>query len=135
MSIIQSIIYGLISGLTELLPVSSQAHQGLMLHLFGTHARQPLQDLLVHSAILFALLNGCNSAFSRLRREKSSLNARRAKRTASESTYELRLIRSATVPILIVFLIYIFTRKMESNLTVLALLFVINGIVLIIPDI
>ncbi len=135
MNILQYVLYGLISGLSELLPVSSQAHQALMLHLFGADARMPLLDLLVHSSILFALLTGCRATISRIRREKIHLShSRRGKRAISESAYELRLIRSATVPMLIVFLIYVFTRRMESNLTAVALMFLINGIILIIPE-
>ena len=35
MSLLQSIIYGLVSGLSELMPVSSAAHQVFLRELFG----------------------------------------------------------------------------------------------------
>lgn len=133
MSLLQSVLYGLISGFSELLPVSSQAHQAIMLRLFGADAREPLLDLLVHLSILFALFTGCRSLISRLQRERG-LESRSRRRNKSAGTYELRLIRSAALPMLLVFLIYISTRRYENNMTKLALFFVINGIALIIPE-
>ena len=135
MTLFQSIFYGLISGFSELLPVSSQANQAIMFRLFGVEAREPLRDLLIHAAILFALFTGCKAMFSRIRREQSiSSRGKRRRGNITGSTYELRLIRSATVPLLIVFLIYISTRNLESNMTAIALLLAINGIALIIPE-
>ena len=135
MSLLQSILYGLISGFSELLPVSSHAHQALMLKLFGVDAREPLRDLLVHGAVLFALYTGCKAMILRIRRERSiSTRGRRGRRQVSDSTYDFRLIRSAVMPMLIVFLLYISTRNLENSMTALALLFTINGIALIIPE-
>lgn len=135
MSILQSILYGLISGFSELLPVSSQAHQALLLKLFGVDVREPLRDFLIHSAVLLALYTGCKAMIQRIRRERSiSTRGRRGRRSVSDSTYDFRLIRSAVVPMLIVFLLYISAQNLESSMTWVALLFLINGIVLIIPE-
>jgi len=51
-SFLESIVYGFISGLTELIPVSPQGHQALMLRLFGVSVREPVRDMFVHIAIL-----------------------------------------------------------------------------------
>lgn len=135
MTLIQGLLYGLVSGFTELLPVSSQAHQALLFRLFGIDSREPLRDLLIHFAVLLALFIGCKSLFARIRREYLiSTRRKRGRRILTESTYELRLVRGAAVPMLLVFLIYLSTKKMESNITTLALLFTINGIVLIVPE-
>lgn len=135
MSLLQSVFYGLISGFSEFLPVSSQAHQAILLRLFGLDVREPLRDLFVHIAVLLALFTGCRAMISRISREKSlASRGRRARRNISASTYELRLIRSASLPLLLVLLIYISTRTMESNMPTLALFLVINGIILIIPE-
>ena len=64
MSIIGSIIYGIVSGLTEILPVSSQANQMVMRQIFGVSHKEPIRDLLVHIAILAALLLACRGMFS-----------------------------------------------------------------------
>lgn len=135
MSLLQSVFYGLISGFSEFLPVSSQAHQAILLRLFGLEAREPLRDLLVHMAVLLALFTGCRAMISRIQREKSLMTrGRRGRRNISASTYELRLLRSATLPLLLVLLIYISTRSLESSMTTLALFLTINGVLLIVPE-
>lgn len=135
MSLLQRVLYGLISGFSELLPVSSQAHQAIMLRLFGADGREPLMDLLVHLAVLLALFTGCRAMISRIQRERSlESHSRRGRRVRSSGTYELRLLRSAALPLMLVLLIYISARRMESSMTALALLLVINGVLLIIPE-
>ena len=133
MSLIQSIIYGLISGLSELLPVSSQANQAILMRLFGLDAREPLRDLLIHTAVLFALFTGCKSVIAKIHRERT-LSGSRRRRNISDSTYEFRLIRSATVPMLLLLLVYISTKRIEGNMTTLALFLILNGIILMIPE-
>ncbi len=135
MSLLQSVLYGLISGFSELLPVSSQAHQAILLRLFGSDAREPLRDLLIHISVLLALFTGCRALISRIQRERSLVSrGRRGRRNITGSTYELRLIRSATLPMLLVLLVYFSTRRMESSMTTLALLLAINGVILIVPE-
>ncbi len=134
MSLFQSIIYGLISGLSELLPVSSQANQSILMCLFGVESREPLRDLFVHAAILLAVFTGCKAVIARIHRERSVTSRTRRRRNITDSTYELRLIRTATIPMLIVLLLYISTRKLESNMTSIALFLLINGILLIVPE-
>ena len=56
MGFIASIIYGFISGLTEIFPVSSQANQMFMRQIFGASQKEPIRDLLVHMAVLGAIL-------------------------------------------------------------------------------
>ena len=51
----ESMLYGLFSGLTDILPVSVQAHQTLMLKFFGVKGNMELLDLLIHLAIAAAL--------------------------------------------------------------------------------
>ena len=54
MGIIGSILYGFVSGLTEIMPVSSQANQYLMRQLLGVQQREPIRDMLVHFAVIAA---------------------------------------------------------------------------------
>lgn len=135
MSIFESILYGLVSGMAEFLPVSSQGHQAIMMQLFGLSGREPVRDIIVHLAILFALLNTCKPLFSRMRREHIlSTRSRRRKKTVRMAQYDLRLIKTAAFPMLAGFLIYIAVRSYEFQPLYLALLLCINGIVLIIPE-
>lgn len=135
MSLLESILYGLISGFTEFLPVSSQAHQAIYMKLTGVDIREPGRDLLVHIAVILALFTGCGTIFSRIRREQKLNALKRHGRTyASRGLYDLRLVRTATVPLLIGLLLYISTRQLEFNLVYMALLFALNGIILIVPE-
>lgn len=135
MSIFESIVYGLVSGLTEFLPVSSQGHQAIMMQLFGHSNREPFRDLIVHIAVILSLLYSCKPLFSRIRREHLLSNRSRRRRTkAIRTQYDLRLIKTAGFPMLLVFLVYFITQHYETKPIYLALFFCINGIVLIIPE-
>ena len=136
MSLFESLIYGLVSGLAEFLPVSSQGHQAIMLRLFGQDHRDPVRDILVHIGILLALLTACRSLFVHLRRENAlSKRTRRKNRTYErKGIFDLRLIKTAAIPMLIGMLVYIAGRGLEFKPIQLALLFAVNGIILIVPE-
>ena len=51
----QSLLYGLISGITEILPVSSQAHRILLLDIFGRSSQPELLRLMTDLGIVAAL--------------------------------------------------------------------------------
>ena len=135
-SLIESLIYGFLSGLTEFLPVSAQGHQAIMLRLFGADHRDPVLDFFVHSGVLFALLFSCKTMFANLRREQLLLKRSRRKNHTYErkGVYELRLFKTAIVPMLLGMLIYWAARKAEFKPLLLVLYFVVNGIILIIPE-
>ena len=59
MNLFQSLVFGLISGLSDILPVSSQAHKAMMLKIFGINAEAPLLRLFIHAGILAALPGSC----------------------------------------------------------------------------
>lgn len=135
MSIFESIIYGLVSGFTEFLPVSSQGHQALMFSVFGLSAREPLRDIFVHIAVLSALIVTCKPLITRLRREQALLARRKRKsNTDRKGQYVLRLIKTAGFPLLIGSMCYFATRKFEFQLQYLIWFFLINGVILIIPE-
>ena len=71
MGLFASIIYGFVSGLTEILPVSAQANQMVMRQLFGVAQKEPIRDLLVHIAVLAALLLACRGMINKIRREQA----------------------------------------------------------------
>lgn len=135
MSLLESILYGLISGFTEFLPVSSQAHQAIFMRLFGVDDRDPIRDLLVHIACILALFTGCRSMLSRLRRERRlAARGRRGRTYASRGLYDLRLVRTAAVPLMIGLLLYVSASRLEASLVYIALFFVLNGMILIVPE-
>lgn len=55
MSIIQSILFGLLQGLTEFLPISSSGHLAGLYHLFGVEERKLLLTISLHIGTLVAV--------------------------------------------------------------------------------
>ena len=137
MRFLESLLYGLFSGLAEFLPVSTQAHQALCMQLFGAAQREPLRDLFVHIALFFALQHSAKSLFDRVRRERS-LSYRTGKgklrQATAKSLLDIRLVRTAALPMLIMLLFYLATGRWEMKPPVVAIFMIINGILLIIPE-
>lgn len=137
MSVIENIIYGLVSGLTEFLPVSGSGHQTLLHHLFGVNTRVSLQDLMVHIGILLSAFVVCRDNIAQLRWEQSTTtNVRRNKsrRMDTQSHYELRLLKSTVVPMLLGTVLFKLITRSENNLSSLMWLFIMNGVVLLIAE-
>lgn len=137
MNLLESLLYGLISGLAEFLPISSQAHQSIVLQIFGLRQRDPLLDLLAHIAMIAALYFGNQALISRLARERqlsTQLRRSRSRSAAIRAQYDIRLIRSAALPMLAVLLLYFATNSMEFQPVYVCLFLVINGIILLTAD-
>ena len=119
MSIIKCILYGFISGLTEFLPVSARGHQALFQYLFGVETRGSLQNLLVHIGILASVLFFSRDTLYRLRREQKIALRKRGKKSKSldtRSLYDLRLLKTAAIPLIIGLILLFSTYKIENNL-------------------
>ena len=137
MSFFENILYGFTAGLTEFLPVSRYGHQALLRYLFGVSAGLTLQDLLIHIGILLSVFWGCREYIARLRWEQKTAAAnrrRKSRRMDSKGYYDLRLLRSAVVPMLIAIIIIKSFVKVEGNLLILLWLFVANGLVLLLAE-
>ena len=137
MSVIENILYGLVSGLTEFLPVSGSGHQALLHHLFGVNTRVSLQDLLVHIGILLSAIVVCRDNIARLRWEQSTattVRRNKSRRMDTQSHYELRLLRSAIVPMLMAMIIFKLLNRAEYSLSSSMWLFIVNGVILLIAE-
>lgn len=135
MSFLESLIYGLVSGLAEFLPVSSLGHQALMLRLFGLGNREPARDVFVHIGVLVALVMACRSMFNHaMSKQRVTINTRRGRKVEYRDSYDLRLAKAAVFPMILGFIAYFFVRSVEKNMAYLALLFVVNGIFIIVPE-
>ena len=75
----ESLIYGIISGLTEFLPISSEAHRAIFLRLIGA-SDFVLLRLMVHLGALVALLVSCVPVISRLNRERKLVSVEKKRR-------------------------------------------------------
>lgn len=137
MSLLKYIFYGFISGFSEFAPISAQAHQGLMRYLFGESHRNSVLDIFVHIGMIAALLISCRPLLARLRRDKvltERSRRNRGKRVVFKGVYDLRIVRTASFPMIAGLLMYAVCHRLESNLVALSLLLVLNGILLLVPD-
>lgn len=131
--IIKTVIYGLLSGLSEILPVSSRGHQAVLMQLFGMSKRDPILDLMVHIGILACVIFSCKDDVLQFRLGFSA-SARARKAMNKQSLYQNRLLRSAFIPLIIGLLLYGTGTKFETNPLSIALFFVLNGVIIFIPE-
>lgn len=135
MNWLESLIYGLLSGISEFLPISSAAHQQILLHLFGIEARDPVRDFFVHIAILAAVITTCKPFLELVKREQSLRN--RNSRSVTHNFAALqdwRVVQGAIVPMLIAMLFLRYIIKFPGNLLISALFLLINGVILFLPE-
>ena len=133
----ESILYGLISGLTDILPVSAQAQEMLLLKFFGTGNATGLLRLLIHLGILGALYYYCMPHITKMLRAKSlsRIPKRRRKRPLdTKSLMDLSLWKTMGIPVILGILLYNKTAFMRERLSLMAILLFVNGMVLYIPQ-
>lgn len=135
MRLIRYLIYGFVSGFSELIPVSGQAHQYLLQYIFGMDTREPILDFLVHTAILAAIFVGNYPALARLRRDMRLQRKRRKMRSADmRGIYDIRISKTASFIMVIGLLTYTFVNKVQTNLVLLIFTSIISGAVLLLSD-
>ena len=133
---LKTILYGFIAGLTELLPVSSQAHRMLASLLLGVDGHVPLLRMLIRVACFAALLVCCGGEIRKIRRETrlAKVPARRRTRPLDlKSVNTMRLLKVAGVPLVLGMLLYGKTDPMVQSLHLLVLFLGINGVLLFVP--
>lgn len=136
MDVLKNLIYGFISGITEFLPVSSGAHQGLIRYIFGIEARDSLQNLLVHIGIVFAVILGFRETISRLHREQKNLASgrKRSKSLDIKAAYDLKLVKTAAVPLFIGLILSFATWRWDGSLLAIMAFLLVNALVLLLAD-
>ena len=129
---LQGILYGFISGLTEFLPISSQAHQAMLRQAFGMNQRDPVLDMLVHSALLLVLLYAFNTVLSQNRGIRT--RSGRFNSHASRASMNRQLIKNAALPMLLCMLLLYYITKGNDNLLLSSVFLLVNGIILYLPS-
>ena len=132
----ESFIYGVISGISEFLPISSEAHRAIYLRLIGD-ADHALLRLMTHMGALLALLISCWPMISKLNRERgiAAVNKKRRKRAPdTKSLTDIRFTRIASLALVIVFILYSAVYDLHERLWILAGFLIVNGIMLYIPQ-
>lgn len=136
LSWLQSIIFGFLSGLTDILPVSSQAHKTLMLEMFGAEQEPPIMRLLLHLATLAALYYCSSAQITRIIRQRklAKIPKKRRKRPVDARVImDFRLLCTMAIPVVLGYLFYQKTAVLNSKLNWIALFAVLNAVILYLP--
>ena len=130
MNLFQSLLYGCVSGITEFLPISSLAHQQLMLKMFGVEVADPLQSLFVHIGLMIAVLIGCSGIIDQLRRGYQTQRQRRKSFKGSNNAFEWRFIKNAVLPMILMFFVLYRCINIGGSLLWIALFSLINCLIM-----
>ncbi len=133
----QSILYGLFSGLAEILPVSAPAHRAILLKLFGQSSESPLLALMLHASSFAALYYSCHTQILRLIRAQklAAIPKRRRKRPLdADSLTDVRILKITLIPIILGFAFYLKASTLTGSLLILGALLVVNGVILYLPQ-
>ena len=129
----ESILYGLFSGLADILPVSAQAHRLILLKLFGESGESVFLRLLIHIGTLAALYYSSQNQIIRYIRARklAMIPKRKRKRPLDTRTLmDFKMLYTALIPVVVGFIFYRKAEALGSNLLLVALFLVINGIIL-----
>ena len=129
LQVLEYLLYGLISGLSEIIPASSRGHQSILMILFGMGTRDPMLDMMTHVGILACVIVTCRGQIQYL-----TGKGRKVQADGMFNRYDRRLIFSATFVMFIGLFFYNMGSKYESRPLALTILFLINAIWLMIPD-
>lgn len=130
-----SMIFGIVSGLTEILPVSAPAHEILVNKLFGMDDNALLR-LITHAAVWEALYLYLRGSISQLMQERQLSRVpprRRVRQPDPVLVQEGKLLRTALFPMLLGFVASWFLRGIRIDLSSIAVFLAINGMILYIP--
>lgn len=137
MNLLQCLLYGFVAAITEFLPISSAAHQSLMYRFFGITSSDPLLEMIVSAACVVCIFLSCRGFWERYKREQhlSARNVRmRGKKIEFKTLLEMRFIKSAAFPMIIILLFIPAFKRFAFNLPVLSIIVLINGLIVYIPE-
>ena len=137
LSWIESIFFGVFSGLLDILPVSAQAHSVLLLKFFGVKASSDLMNLMIHLAVFAALYYSSQSNLVRMNRARALAKVPKRKRKRpldTRSMMDWSLLKTMTVPTVLGLYLRKYTADFSSNLMLIALFLFLNGVILYLPQ-
>lgn len=137
LNLFESIIYGFISGIMEILPVSGQAHRNLMLQLLGQPDEQVLLRMMIRIGILAALYYGCQNHILRMVRARklSRVPKRRRKRPLDvRSLMDASLLKTMAVPAILALLFYGRISQLNEKRILVSVMLFLNGVILYVPQ-
>ena len=132
----QSLIFGLVSGLTDILPVSAQAHKAILLKLFGLGSEPVILRFMIHIATFAGLYYCCQGHILRISRQLrlARIPKKRRKRPLDTRTLmDYKLLRMMILPIIISFIFYPKLAGWNHSLNWIALFVLLNAVIMYLP--
>lgn len=134
---LQSILFGLVSGAADIVPVSGQAHRLLLLKFFGVNQMPNLLALVLHLSVAAALYLSSQGQFVRMNRARALARIPKKKRKRpldTRSMMDWSLIKTMLVPTVIGLLLNSRVRGWSVNMFLIAGMLFVNGLILYIPQ-
>ena len=132
----QSLIFGFVSGLTDILPVSAQAHKAVLLKLFGLSSEPVILRFMIHLATVAGLYYCCQIQILRITRQLRLARIPKKRRKRPLDTRVLmdhKLLQMMAVPVVLAFFVYQKTSVWNHSLNWIALFVLINAIIVYLP--
>lgn len=136
MNWIQSVVMGFFSGLAEPMPLSAEAHRGLLSRLLGVGTTPPLFLFATHLAVLLTVLVWGRLDIKRLHRTSKLLKTPARRRTSHpdlNSAGTLRLLRSAALLAVVGRLLGLYLKFVAKRLWLVAIPLVLSGLLIWVP--
>lgn len=137
LNFLESLLFGLISGLTDILPVSAQAHKAMMLTLFGVDTEPAVLRAMIHLATVVALYFACSKQILRISRQLklARIPKKRRKRPVDMKVIlDYRLMRTMVIPVIIGYFFFQKTAFMNHSISWAALFLLLNAVILFLPQ-
>ncbi len=133
----ESILYGLFSGLGDILPISAEAHRLLMLKFFGISGDNTLIGLFAHLGVAGALYLCGRPQLVRMSRARALKRIPKRKRRRPldvRSLMDTSLLITMLVPVVLGLVLYAKAQVLGNKLIYVAGLLLVNGLILYIPQ-
>lgn len=137
LSWIKSCIFGLLSGLLDIIPVSAQAHSVLLLKFFGMKSSSDLMNLLIHAGVFAALYYSSQTHLVRMSRARALARVPKRKRKRpldTRSMMDWSMLKTMMIPALLGVYLRKYTASLCSNLMLISLFLFMNGVILYLPQ-
>lgn len=134
---LESLLLGIVTGLAEILPVSAQAHNRILVKCMGKGNAGALMNLCMHLGVLAALYLSCHPQILKMvrARKMSRIPKRKRKRPLdTRSMMDLSLLQTMLMPVVLVLLVWRSLESVAANTIIMATLLFLNGLILYIPQ-
>ena len=134
---LESLILGAIAGLSEILPVSAQAHSRILVKFMGRGDPSPMMHLFMHLGVLAALYFSCLPHILKIVRAKNMARIPKRKRKRpldTKSIMDWKLLLTMLLPIALGLVFYRRMGSLSGNMIIMATCLFLNGLILYIPQ-